>query len=193
LDADRESPEVPITEVRATRLVTALDSDDLDASNHTLLVEIEDADGRTGIGEADSSSAATHAVVSMQGRAEVELGSAVGASRRGSRSGRSAVGQTRRGDRLPGPVRHLTACPRGSGHRAARPGRQAAAATGLPPAGRRPPPAPQALRHHLRRRHRGPLPDCDDGRDARAHDQGDRPRVPRGQDGSGLRSARLRP
>jgi L-rhamnonate dehydratase len=66
LDADRESPEVPITDVRATRLVTALDSDDLDASNHTLLVEIEDADGRTGIGEADSSSAATHAVVSMQ-------------------------------------------------------------------------------------------------------------------------------
>jgi L-rhamnonate dehydratase len=66
LDADRESPEVPITDVRATRLVTAFDADDLDASNHTVLVEIEDAEGRTGIGEADSSSAAAHAVVSMQ-------------------------------------------------------------------------------------------------------------------------------
>jgi L-rhamnonate dehydratase len=66
LDADCESPEVPITDVRATMLVTAFDADDLDASNHTMLVEIEDAEGRIGIGEADSSSAATHAVVSMQ-------------------------------------------------------------------------------------------------------------------------------
>jgi L-alanine-DL-glutamate epimerase-like enolase superfamily enzyme len=66
LDADHGSPGIPITDVRATKLVTAFDADDLDASNHTVLVEIEDAEGRTGIGEADSSSAAVHAVVSMQ-------------------------------------------------------------------------------------------------------------------------------
>lgn len=66
LDADHESPGIPITDVRATKLVTAFDADDLDASNHTVLVEIEDAEGRTGIGEADSSTAAVHAVVNMQ-------------------------------------------------------------------------------------------------------------------------------
>jgi L-alanine-DL-glutamate epimerase-like enolase superfamily enzyme len=66
LDADRDTRIVPIADVRATRLVAGLDANDLDASNHTLLVEIEDANGLTGIGEADSSSAAVHAVVTMQ-------------------------------------------------------------------------------------------------------------------------------
>jgi L-rhamnonate dehydratase len=66
LDADCEGPAVPITGVRATRLVAAVDADDLDASNHTMLVEIEDANGLIGIGETDSSSAAAHAVVTMQ-------------------------------------------------------------------------------------------------------------------------------
>lgn len=55
----------PVVAVQATRLVASCDAGDLDASGHTLLVEVEDADGRVGIGEADSSSAAAHAVVAM--------------------------------------------------------------------------------------------------------------------------------
>jgi L-rhamnonate dehydratase len=54
-----------VTEVRATRLVAARNADDLDASGHTLLVEVQDEMGRVGIGEADTSSAAAHAVVTM--------------------------------------------------------------------------------------------------------------------------------
>jgi L-alanine-DL-glutamate epimerase-like enolase superfamily enzyme len=66
LDADSDRSAAPITDVRATRLVAGLDADDLDGSSHTVLIEVEDANGLTGIGEADSSSAAVHAVVTMQ-------------------------------------------------------------------------------------------------------------------------------
>lgn len=54
-----------MVEVRAKRLSSGFDAEDLDASNHTLLVELEDDSGRIGIGEADTSSAAALAVVTM--------------------------------------------------------------------------------------------------------------------------------
>jgi L-alanine-DL-glutamate epimerase-like enolase superfamily enzyme len=66
LDADSNPSTAPIADVRATRLVAGLDADDLDGSSHTVLIEVDDANGLTGIGEADSSSAAVHAVVTMQ-------------------------------------------------------------------------------------------------------------------------------
>jgi L-rhamnonate dehydratase len=66
LGADEAEDVVPIVDVRATRLVSGHDRSDLDGSCHTLLVELEDAEGRIGIGEADSSSVAVQAVVTME-------------------------------------------------------------------------------------------------------------------------------
>jgi L-rhamnonate dehydratase len=63
---DELSPRVsPIADVRAVRLQSGADPVYLDGSNHTLLVEVEDADGRIGIGETDSASSAAQAVVTM--------------------------------------------------------------------------------------------------------------------------------
>lgn len=57
--------EAPISAVRATILSAGIDEPDLDGSSHTMLVEIEDENGLVGIGEADSSSSAAYAVVTM--------------------------------------------------------------------------------------------------------------------------------
>jgi L-alanine-DL-glutamate epimerase-like enolase superfamily enzyme len=65
LDAEWKLRVSPIVDVRAKRLGSGFDADDLDGSNHTLLVELEDAEGVVGIGEADTSSAAALAVVTM--------------------------------------------------------------------------------------------------------------------------------
>jgi L-rhamnonate dehydratase len=56
----------PIAEVRATVLRASLDPDDLDSSSETLLLEVEDAEGRVGIGEADTASRAGAVLVSME-------------------------------------------------------------------------------------------------------------------------------
>ena len=65
LDAEWKLRVSPIVDVHAKRLGSGFDADDLDGSNHTLLVELEDAEGVVGIGEADTSSAAALAVVTM--------------------------------------------------------------------------------------------------------------------------------
>ncbi len=55
----------PIVDVRATVLRSGADAEDLDSSSETLLIEVEDADGRVGIGEADTVSSAGAAVVEL--------------------------------------------------------------------------------------------------------------------------------
>ncbi len=55
-----------IADVRATVLRAQLDPEDLDSSSETLLLEVEDEEGRVGIGEADTASRAGKAVVEME-------------------------------------------------------------------------------------------------------------------------------
>lgn len=55
----------PIADVRATVLRAPADPDDLDSSSETLLLEVEDEEGRVGIGEADTASRAGAALVEM--------------------------------------------------------------------------------------------------------------------------------
>ena len=57
----------PVEDVRATVLRSGSDLADLDASAETLLVEVVDAEGRIGIGEADTASRAGQALVQMEG------------------------------------------------------------------------------------------------------------------------------
>lgn len=56
----------PIADVRATVLRSAADPEDLDSSAETLLLEVEDLEGRVGIGEADTASRAGAALVHME-------------------------------------------------------------------------------------------------------------------------------
>ncbi len=55
----------PVVDVRAHVLRANNDVEDVDGSTETLLVEVEDAEGRVGIGEADTASAAARALVLM--------------------------------------------------------------------------------------------------------------------------------
>jgi L-rhamnonate dehydratase len=59
-------PACPIVAVRATVLRSDADPEDLDSSAETLLLEVEDRDGRVGIGEADTASRAGAALVDME-------------------------------------------------------------------------------------------------------------------------------
>jgi L-alanine-DL-glutamate epimerase-like enolase superfamily enzyme len=56
----------PIADVRATVLRSGSDPEDLDSSSETLLLEVEDVEGRVGIGEADTASRAGAALVDME-------------------------------------------------------------------------------------------------------------------------------
>jgi L-rhamnonate dehydratase len=55
-----------IADVRATVLRSDADPEDLDSSAETLLLEVEDLEGRVGIGEADTASRAGAALVDME-------------------------------------------------------------------------------------------------------------------------------
>src|SRR5579864_3129415 len=55
-----------IADVRATVLRASEVAVDLDSSNHTLLVAVEDRDARVGIGEADTASEAAAVLVTMR-------------------------------------------------------------------------------------------------------------------------------
>jgi L-alanine-DL-glutamate epimerase-like enolase superfamily enzyme len=56
----------PIADVRATVLRAHADPEDLDSSAETLLLEVQDLDGRVGIGEADTTSRAGAELVDME-------------------------------------------------------------------------------------------------------------------------------
>jgi L-rhamnonate dehydratase len=56
----------PIADVRATVLRSGSDPEDLDSSSETLLLEVEDVEGRVGIGEADTASRAGAALIDME-------------------------------------------------------------------------------------------------------------------------------
>jgi L-rhamnonate dehydratase len=56
----------PIADVRATVLRSDADPEDLDSSAETLLLEVDDVEGRVGIGEADTASWAGAALVHME-------------------------------------------------------------------------------------------------------------------------------
>jgi len=63
--AARATPPCEVVDLRAHLLRATNDVGDVDSATETLLIEIEDADGRVGIGEADTASAAALALVLM--------------------------------------------------------------------------------------------------------------------------------